>query len=245
MVELNIVNLVPQIGERDHLNNPSNREVGMGLIFHKKCSTNSEGLERAGTLLSTSNSWYKSLESELICKFPTTTFFVSRIQNVHIGVEAASTSDWHYSSCSHQTMPRACSKLVTPGQWCWCSCICSRQKSRGAGEILSTSHNQAPNFHIEKQLSSSQLEVKIPSTAESIVLGITPVWWRCHSKMNLLPRINVLNCIEPCFLPSEGRKERHLYPFIVMVHIFKCSDDFEETCQVILICTSAYMFALP
>jgi len=56
MVELNVMNSVPQIGERDYLNNPSNREVGMGLIFHKKCSTNSEGLERAGILLSTSNS---------------------------------------------------------------------------------------------------------------------------------------------------------------------------------------------
>lgn len=50
------------------------------------------------------------------------------------------------------------------------------RKNRGAGEILSTSHHQAPNSHIEKWLSPNQLEeVKIPSTAENIVLGITAV----------------------------------------------------------------------
>lgn len=30
------MNLVPQIEERAHLHNPSNVEVGMGLIFYKK-----------------------------------------------------------------------------------------------------------------------------------------------------------------------------------------------------------------
>lgn len=50
------------------------------------------------------------------------------------------------------------------------------RKNRGAGEMLSTSHHQAPNSHIENWFLPNQLkEVKIPSIAETIVLRITTV----------------------------------------------------------------------
>lgn len=152
------MNLVPAIGGRGHLNNSYNVEVGMSATFYKKFLPGA--VESRLTTFDLINSWRKSLESELIFKFPTSTFFVSRIPNAHISViwllqQTDTVLIVHTRTC--HWLGKDWPLQGNKGWWSWQLSLLKIKKAKALEGSISTSHNQAQISHVEKWLSLNQL----------------------------------------------------------------------------------------